>query len=107
MDVDVAKEQWDSVTKYVIPALQKKLKLSSGQNSFLKQDIWENSCGQEKSKNMIHSDPFNSGGATIGPNGYVPEIWKKVVYAEMTFSGGTRLDLYPFKEKIYPCSNAI
>jgi len=22
----------------------------------------------------------------------------------MTYSGGTRLDLYPFKEKIYPCS---
>ena len=39
LDVDVSKEQWDSVTKYVIPALQKKLKLSSGQNSFLKQDI--------------------------------------------------------------------
>jgi len=72
LDVDVSKEQWDSVTKYVIPALQKKLKLS--------------------------------GGARVGPNGYAPQIWKKVVYAEMTYSGGTRLDLYPFKEKIYPCS---
>ena len=35
MDVDVAKEQWDSVTKYVIPALQKKLKLSSGHSFIL------------------------------------------------------------------------
>ena len=35
LDVDVSKEQWDSVTKYVIPALQKKLKLSSGHNFIL------------------------------------------------------------------------
>ena len=35
MDVDVAKEQWDSVTEYVIPALQKKLKLSSGHSFIL------------------------------------------------------------------------
>ena len=70
---------------------------------------WEGLCGTEgySSRNNIHSDLPKSGGATFGPNGYVPEIWKKVVYAEMTFSGGTRLDLYPFKEKIYPCSKAI
>ena len=35
LDVDVSKEQWDSVTKYVIPALQKKLKLSWGHDIFL------------------------------------------------------------------------
>ena len=39
LDVDVSKEQWDSVTKYVIPALQKKLKLSLGHEIFFKQII--------------------------------------------------------------------
>ena len=56
---------------------------------------------------QLYIDQFRSGGVTVGPNGYVPQIWKKVVYAEMTYSGGTRLDLYPFKEKIYPCRQAI
>ena len=56
---------------------------------------------------LFNLDPNESGGAKVGPNGYVPQIWKKVVYASMTYSGGTRLDLYPFKEKINPCSQVI
>ena len=46
-----------------------------------------------------------SGGATIGPNGYKPDLWKNVLYGSMTLAGGTRLDLYPFKEKIFTCTH--
>ena len=45
-----------------------------------------------------------SGGAKSGPNYYAPHLWKKVVYGSMSLAGGTRLDLYPFKEKIFPCA---
>ena len=52
LDVDVSKKQWESVTKYVIPALQKKLKLSWGQNLFRKKKIFEQINKHADKKNL-------------------------------------------------------